>query len=365
MTPNRRRCFTAAVTASVLLLQSPVEAQAPKPADRGYMAIELAIGAPGESSEAQIARAIAAGPSHVTEFARIEGSDAQGNRVVLREGNNGFTCLPGNPQMVGRPASCSNQAAQQWSADLAAGKPAPTNTAAGFIFMQSGATALSPSGDIIDIGPQWMITWPFDPKATGLSATAKDSGAYILWSDTPYAHLHIMGEATGPSTLHLASEHEGHMPAMGVHDGSQGAVSASDEPVEVQIARALSAGPSHVTEGARIDGTDPKGNRVTLREGDNGFICYAGSLKNVAEPPVCNSVNARPAIWYMFAGATQRSVTDPDDDISPSLAIAPHWMIMMRFDTATSGIPEHYSDAGAYLMWSDTRLGHMHINGIP
>src|SRR5690606_25143033 len=162
-----------------------------------------------------------------------------------------------------------------------------------------------------------------------------------LWADTPYAHLHITGEAVGPSALHLASEHDGHMPAMGVHDGSE-AAPASDEPAEVQIARALSAGPKHVTEGALSEGPEPQGNRVTLRVGDNGFSCYAGSLKDVADPPVCSSLNSRPAIWYMFAGATQRSVTDPDDDVSPSLSIAPHWMIMMRFDPAKTGIPEHY-----------------------
>jgi hypothetical protein len=248
---------------------------------------------------------------------------------------------------------------------LAAGKPAPTNTVAGIIFMQSGATERDASGATVKIGPQWMIIWPFDPKTSGLSATKKDTGAYILWPGTPYAHLHIMGQAVGPSTQHLASEHAGHMPAMGVHDGNANAVAASDEPAEVQIARALSAGPKHVTDGARIEGVDARGKRVTLREGNNGFVCIAGSLKNVAEPPQCNSLNSKPPIWYMLAGATQRSITDPDDQVSPSLAIAPHWMIMMHFDPKTTGIPEHYSDVGAYVMWSESRIGHLHINGVP
>ena len=361
----RRNSLAIALSTSLLLVQGAVETQVPNAADRGYMNIGEGIGAAGESKQAQIARAIAAGPRQVTDSARIESSDAQGKRIVLREGNNGFTCLPGNPKVVGRPASCSNQAAQQWSADLAAGKPAPTNTVAGFIYMQSGATERSASGATVNVGPQWMIIWPFDPKASGLSATKKDTGAYIVWPGTPYAHLHIMGQAVGPSTQHLASEHNGHMPAMGVHDGDANAVSASDEPAEVQIARALSAGPKHVTDGARINGADAQGKIVTLREGNNGFVCRAGSLKNVAEPPQCNSMNSKPAIVYMLAGATQRSITDPDDKVSPSLAIAPHWMIMMHFDPTTTGIPEHYSDIGAYLMWSGSSIGHMHINGTP
>lgn len=358
-----RNTTSIALAVHFLLLAGAASAQAP--ADRGYMTIADGIGAPGESKQAQIARAVAAGPKQIAEAARIEGSDAQGKRVVLREGTNAFTCFPGNPKVVGRPASCANQAAIQWSADLAAGKPAPTNTTPGFIYMQSGATERNASGVTVKIGPQWMILWPFDPKASGLSAVKKDSGAYILWPGTPYAHLHVTGQAVGPSTLHLASEHSGHMPAMAVYDGAPSAVEASSESAEVQIARAISAGPKHITDGARIEGANAQGKRVVLRDGNNGFVCYAGSLKNVAEPPQCSSLNSKPAIWYMLAGATQRSISDPDDKVSPSLSIAPHWMIMMRFDPKESGIPEHYSDVGAYLMWSGSRIGHMHINGTP
>jgi hypothetical protein len=357
----RRTVLTIGIGAGALLMQL-AQAQVPNAADRGYMNIEEAIGAADESKDVQIARAMAAGPKDVSADARIVGSDAQGKRTVLREGSNGFTCMAGNPKVVGRPASCSNQAAQQWSADLAAGKPAPTNTVAGFIYMQSGATE---PGAIAKVGPQWMIMWPFDPKTSGLSAVKKDTGAFILWPETPYAHLHIMGQAVGPATLHLASEHASHMPAMNVHDGQADAVAASTESPNVQIARALTAGPKHVTDGARIDGADVDGKRVTLREGSNGFVCRAGSLKNVAEPPVCLSMNHKPTIMYMLAGATQRSITDPADNTSPSLSIAPHWMIMMRFDPKTTGIPEHYSDVGAYLMWAGARSGHMHINGTP
>ena len=40
-------------------------------------------------------------------------------------------------------------------------------------------------------------------------------------------------------------------------------------------------------------------------------------------------------------------------------------VIMMRFDSQTTGIPELYSDVGAYLMWAESSIGHMHINGTP
>jgi hypothetical protein len=342
----------------------PSHAQVPDAKDRGYMDVPESGGTPGESNETQIARAVAAGPSTITGNAQIVGIDANGTPLVLREGSNGFLCQPGNPKIVGRPATCSNESARQWSADLAAGKPSPTNTELGIIYMQAGATERGASGQTITSGPQWIITWPFDPKASGLSATKKDTGAFIRWAGTPYAHLNVMGQAVGAPTQHLASDHAGHMPAMGVHDGS--AKSApTNESAEAQIARAISAGPKHVTDGAQLTGTDGQGNKIVLREGDNGFTCTAGSLKVVAEPPTCRSTKSKPTIMYMLAGATQRSVTDPTDAKSPALAIAPHWMIMTRFDPKKTGIPEHYSDTGAYAMWVEARSAHLHINGVP
>jgi hypothetical protein len=352
------------VSATLLCLHAAAFAQAPDAKDRGYMAIPETGGSAGESKEAQIARAIAAGPSTITGNAQIVGTDANGKSVVLREGTNGFLCQPGNPKVVARPATCSNAAARQWSADLAAGKPAPTNTVLGIVYMQAGATELSASGQTVKIGPQWIITWPFDPKASGLSATKKDTGAYIQWAGTPYAHLHVMGQAVGLASPHLASEHKGHMPAMGVHDGSA-QTAPTNESAEVQMARAISAGPKHVTDGAKLLGADAQGKEIVLREGNNGFVCKAGSLRVVADPPTCRSTTSKPAVWYMLAGATQRSVTDPEDEKSASLAIAPHWMIMTKFDPKTTGIPEHYSDVGAYAMWVNARSAHLHINGAP
>ena len=96
-------------------------------------------------------------PPTVSADARIIGVDSQGKTIVLREGKNGFTCQPGNPKVVGRPASCANEAVLQWSADLSAGKPSPTNTTAGFVYMLAGATERSESGATISTGPQWMI----------------------------------------------------------------------------------------------------------------------------------------------------------------------------------------------------------------
>jgi hypothetical protein len=153
----------------------------------------------GETTQTKIARAMSAGPTDVAKSARIIDTDAQGNIVVLREGNNGFTCMPGNPKVVGDPPMCADAAAMQWSEDFKAHKAKPTNTVPGIIYMLAGATQRSDTDPYdttsppIPIGPHWMIMWPFDPKTTGLPTTHKPTGAYIMWAGSPYAHLHVMG----------------------------------------------------------------------------------------------------------------------------------------------------------------------------
>jgi hypothetical protein len=55
------------------------------------------------STQVKIACAMSAGPTEVAKSARIVDPDTQGNTVVLPEGSNGFTCMPGNPKVVGEP----------------------------------------------------------------------------------------------------------------------------------------------------------------------------------------------------------------------------------------------------------------------
>ena len=355
----RRNSLVIILLAGLLLCQrGSVGAQMQQPDDHSHMDIDESGGAAGEPAEVQMARAVAAGPLHVTNSARIVGADAQGKRMVLREGSNGFTCQPGNPKVLGRPASCANEAARQWSADMAAHKAKPTNAEPGIIYMLAGATQGSVSDPSdktsapIAIGPQWMIMWPFDPKTTGLSATRKDTGAYIMLAGTPYAHLHIMGQPVGTPMEHVAD----HM----LDEGGPVSVESS----EIQMARAIAAGPKEITDQARIMGTDAQGKRIVLREGNNDFICQPGKPQFVAQPASCYTTNSKPRITYMLAGATQRSISDPDDKTSTPLAIGLHWMIMMPFDPKTTGLPVTYN-TGAYIMWARTRSAHLHIMGRP
>src|SRR5580704_15029187 len=79
-----------------------------------------------ESVQARIARAMSAGPPQIARSARIVDTDSNGAMIVLREGNNGFTCMPGNPTVIGDPPMCADAASMQWAADFKAHKPKPT-----------------------------------------------------------------------------------------------------------------------------------------------------------------------------------------------------------------------------------------------
>jgi hypothetical protein len=191
---KQRLAFLAVATAMLLvtgmnfggLMQAKTAAQS-SPTDAAH------------TNQDKIARAMSAGPAAIANSARIVDTDAQGKMVVLREGGNGFTCMPGNLKVVGEPPMCVDAASLQWFADAKAHKPKPTNSVPGITYMLAGATQRSDSDPNdttsvpIEVGPHWMIMWPFNPKTTGLPTTHKATGAYIMWAGSPYAHLHVMG----------------------------------------------------------------------------------------------------------------------------------------------------------------------------
>jgi hypothetical protein len=152
-----------------------------------------------ESVQTKIARALSAGPPNVAKDATVAEMDGGDHLKILRQGTNDFTCLPGDPSGIGKPAMCADKVAMQWNDDFAHHRPKPTTTVPGIEYMLAGATQRSDSdpNDMtsppIKIGPHWMILWPFDPKTSGLPTTHRPTGAYIMWAGTPYAHVHVMG----------------------------------------------------------------------------------------------------------------------------------------------------------------------------
>lgn len=151
----------------------------------------------GETQQDKIQRALSAAPPDIAKAAKVVDFDDQGKMTVLREGSNGFTCTPGHPGVVGDVAACADEASMQWVDDFMAHKAKPTNTEPGVMYMLAGGTdwsATDPfatSGTPIKEPPHWMIMWPFDPQSSGLPTTPKQTGTWIMYAGTPWAHLMI------------------------------------------------------------------------------------------------------------------------------------------------------------------------------
>jgi hypothetical protein len=152
---------------------------------------------PPESKQTKISRAVAAGPANITKNAKVVDVDQNGKEIVLRPGNGDFTCFPGHPGTVGDVSFCANRAAMQWQEDFDEHKPKPTNTEPGIVYMfrggsdWSGSDPMAASGTPIQEPPHWMIMWPFDPKSSGLPTEPKQTGTWIMYAGTPWAHLMI------------------------------------------------------------------------------------------------------------------------------------------------------------------------------
>jgi len=156
----------------------------------------------------KIRRAMLAGPPSVTAEATVAEMDHQGSLTVLRRGRNECLCIPGDQNIVGHADMALDPMGMVWFKDILARKPKPTNTSPGLIYMLNGATQRSftdpfdTTSPPIPIGPHWMVLWPFDAKAAGLSTLMRDAGTMVMFAGTPYAHLHICGSPWEGSEYH-------------------------------------------------------------------------------------------------------------------------------------------------------------------
>ncbi len=105
----------------------------------------LALVTCAETKDAKIQRALSAAPANIAAGAKVVDMDEKGRMTVLRDGDNGFTCVAGHPEVVGDSPACLDAAALQWLLDWMAHKPKPTNTRPGILYQLAGGTDWSAS----------------------------------------------------------------------------------------------------------------------------------------------------------------------------------------------------------------------------
>ena len=156
----------------------------------------------GENDKA-IESAMGAGPSSISASATIMDWDMN----VLREGSNGWTCLPDRPDTPGEDPWCANGA---WMNFLGAyvNKTEPTYTEIGIAYMLKGDSPVSnadpyatePTGPedwVTDVGPHLMMLYPDRSNLEGISTDHLNGGPWVMWPDTPYVHLMVPLESRG------------------------------------------------------------------------------------------------------------------------------------------------------------------------
>ena len=153
-----------------------------------------------KSKDTLIREAMAAAPKEIAMNATIMSAGADGKLVQLRPGTNGWTCLPDAPDTPGQDAMCADKQAMMWVGSWLKHEAKPANTEPGVMYMLTGGSDISatdpwakpgPGTKWVESPPHYMIIWPFKPGTSGLSATPKKTGTWIMWAGTPYAHLMI------------------------------------------------------------------------------------------------------------------------------------------------------------------------------
>lgn len=154
-------------------------------------------------AEKQIASALSAAPASIANDATV--TDLDGN--VLREGSNGWTCLPDNPEAEGNSPMCLDD---QWLKFVHAwmNEEVPTYDRMGFGYMLQGGepgSNVDPYADGPTADNEWMdkpgpphlmLVVPNDEWLDGLP-TKPMGGPWIMWKDTPL--VHVMIPTTGKS----------------------------------------------------------------------------------------------------------------------------------------------------------------------
>jgi hypothetical protein len=145
-----------------------------------------------------IKSAMSAAPESISANAAV----VDWNLQTLREGSNGWTCLPDNQNTPGVDPWCVNE---PWLNFLQAyiKKEKPTYTGVGIAYMLMGDTPVSnsdpyatePTGKdndwVTDLGAHLMVLVTDQDSLKQLSTDHTNGGPWVMWPDTPYAHIMV------------------------------------------------------------------------------------------------------------------------------------------------------------------------------
>jgi hypothetical protein len=189
-----------AAAASLALFGCDQEAETGMAAANAAAASETASQTASTDHSDPLASAMAAAPTSIGSKASIVQAQADGSMKMLRQGSNGWTCMPDNPQTPGHDPMCMDANGLKWAQAWMAHKDPPTG-AVGLMYMLEGGSdasnrnpfATRPNdGQWVETGPHIMVVGSKEILAGYPADDKPDTRApYVMFAGTPYAHLMI------------------------------------------------------------------------------------------------------------------------------------------------------------------------------
>ena len=159
--------------------------------------VTLVVSGASRADESKIKSALMAGPDSLTKNATIQDWDG----TVLREGSNGWTCLPDIPDNGGTDPWCVDKT---WLAFVKAlgNNEAPASDKLGIGYMLAGDAPVSnidPKAKTKTDDNQWvegikahlMVSVPDSRMLSDISNDPNNGGPWIMWAGTPYVHVMV------------------------------------------------------------------------------------------------------------------------------------------------------------------------------
>lgn len=153
--------------------------------------------------EERIRSAMGAAPPAVSAAATVlEPASPGAAPVVLRSGNNGWTCFPDNPATPGPDPICLDRQWMAWLEALRDKRP-PLVTGPGIAYMLQGGSDASnddPFATQPTAGNTWVTAPPhirllspqrWDASIYPARMDMQATGPWITFSNTPYEHLRV------------------------------------------------------------------------------------------------------------------------------------------------------------------------------
>ncbi|MFZ1756469.1 MAG: hypothetical protein WBO46_08205 [Caldilineaceae bacterium] len=305
---------------------------------------------------AKIQSAMSAAPLAVSLHATIMDWPAApgGALAVLREGSNGYTCLPAR---AGRPTPdpmCLDGVWMEWFTARMAGEVSVKKEVGVAYMLQGGNTAslTDPSLARPPDGQEWNISPPhvmiLSPNALDTDyypTTPETGGPWVLFAGTPYEVL--MVPVDGDLALHAD-----------------------------RISDAMSAAPSHVSQDATVlEWPAAPGKPLTeLRAGNTRYTCLPPRAGRPGPDPMCldpvwmSWLQARMAgevadkeeigVAYMLQGGSSPSTSDPSlrqpPEGEPWVIDPQHVMILSPNPFDTDYFPTTPDGGGPWVLYAGT-----------